>query len=148
MSEHRPNLRQRFEAFVQTLERFESIDSLLKKDDRPGMKRADYLFNNRQFVVEQKSLEIDPNDKPQKFVNRLMEENKVIVFGQVSTKMIFDKMPDGKKYQHELVLRLTRGIEKVISHADKQTRDTREIFSVLAATGIWPVDWVRKTENP
>jgi hypothetical protein len=129
-------LRERFEAFVKTLDDFESIDALLQNCDPRGKKRADYLLHKRQIIVEQKTLEGDPVGRPQKFFNGLMEQGRFLMYGQSSSNVIFSKLPDGESLRRELILRLNRAIEAGVSHADKQTEDTREIFSIPDALGV------------
>lgn len=136
MLTERASLRDRFEVFARTLDGFEDVDVLLKDNDPQGKKRADYLFAGRSIIVEQKTLEIDPKDKPQKFMDRLMEQGRFIAFGRVSTQSIFDKLPDGKKLYRKLIHKITAVIESDVSSADKQTRDTREIFGIPNAAGI------------
>jgi len=126
----------RFETFVRTMRGFESIDELLKGVRRDGKKRADYLLWDRQVIAEQKVLVADPLDKPQKFVNRLMEDGRIIVYGKRSTDAIFDGMPDGQKLKREMYLSITKSLEDSVAYADKQTRDTREQFGIPEATGI------------
>jgi hypothetical protein len=130
------DLKARFQEFVKTLDGFEDIDALLKDHDPPGKKRADYLFSERTIIVEQKTLETDPNDKPQKYMDRLMEENRFIGFGTFSTKQVFDKLPDGDKLYKTLIHKFTSVIEGIASNADKQTRDTRDIFGIPNAAGV------------
>src|SRR6266446_2962992 len=130
------SLRERFESFVKTLDGFEDIDALLKNCDLPNRKRADYLFSGRNIIVEQKALEVDPIEKPQKFIDQLMAQGRFIAYGQVSTKVIFDKLPDGEELQRQLVLKLSKVLDGLVSRADKQTRDTREIFSIQNAIGV------------
>lgn len=129
-------LRARFEAFVKTLEGFEDIDTLLKNQDVPGKKRADYLFQNRSIIVEQKSLEIDPADKPQKFLEQLIKEGKLMFWGTLSTEAIFRRMPNGDELRKQLALKIGKVVSDNVEYADKQTRDTREIFNIPGAGGI------------
>jgi len=129
-------LRVRFEAFVKTLEGFENIDTLLKNHEVPGKKRADYLFQSRSIIVEQKSLEIDPADKPQKFVEQLIKEGKLIFWGTLSTEAIFRKMPNGDELRKKLALKIGKVVSDNVEHADKQTRDTRAIFNIPDAGSI------------
>src|SRR2546430_5985734 len=77
------DLRDRFEQFVRTVDGFEHIDVLLRGNDPHGKKRADYLFLDRTIIVEHKTLETNPNDKPQKYIDRLMAENRFIAWGTV-----------------------------------------------------------------
>jgi hypothetical protein len=116
------DLRPRFEQFVRTLDGCEEIDCLLKDRDPPGKRRADYLFSGRSIIVEQKALETDPSEKTQNYLDRLMAENRDIGYGTSAYKNLLHKM--------------TSRIEEIASDADKQTRDTREIFGVPDAAGV------------
>jgi hypothetical protein len=129
-------LKKRFEAFVRTLPGFESIDDLLHGRDPPGKKRADYLFLNRSVIVEQKVLEVDPKEKPQQFVDGLMQEGRFIAYGRHSTASLFAQLPDGERLNQQLFDKLTHGVEDAVRQADKQTRDTKEIFAIPNATGV------------
>jgi hypothetical protein len=128
-------LRERFESFIKTIRGFEGIDELLRGVGHDGKKRGDYLLWDRQIIVEQKALVADPADRPQKFVNRLIAGGRPI-YGRTSTKVIFDKTPDGKELERKMLLTITKGLEDSVANADKQTRDTRAIFSIPDAVGI------------
>lgn len=130
------NLQQRFEAFIKTVRGFESIDELLKDVHLEGKRRADYLLWDRRVIVEQKTLVKDPADKPQKFVNRLLSRGRILAYGRHSTDRIFADMPDGDEQRRRMLLSITKGLEADFADADKQTRDTREIFSIPDAAGI------------
>jgi|ERR1700733_288232 len=130
------SLKDRFQRFVTKLDGFENIDELLNDDDPHGKKRADYMFAGRSIIVEQKTLEIDPNDKPQKFIDRLMEDRPVVGYGRFSTSEFLSKHPNGRKLYRDFIHKLTAVIEEDVSNADKQTRDTRQIFSIPNAAGV------------
>jgi hypothetical protein len=131
------DLRSRFEEFVRTFDGFEEIDCLLKDRDPPGKRRADYLFSKRSIIVEQKVLETDPSEKTQNYLDRLMAENRIIGCGTFALdKDDFYKLPDGEKLYKNLLHKMTSRIEEIASDADKQTRDTREIFGVPDAAGV------------
>lgn len=130
------NLLERFESFIRTVRGFESVDELLRNKHLEGKKRADYLLWEREVIVEQKVLVDDPSDKPQKFVNELMRKGRVLFYGPVSTNRLFDGMPGGEKQKRRMFLRITKGLEASFADADKQTRDTRDIFSIPRAVGI------------
>jgi hypothetical protein len=123
---------------VRTLDGFEDIDALLKDRDPPGKKRADYLFSNRSIIVEQKVLESDAGDKAQNYVHRLIEENRLAGgYGTfVIDKDTFRDLPDGEKLYKNLLHKTSSRLERIASDADKQTRDTREIFGIPDAAGI------------
>jgi hypothetical protein len=131
------SLRERFERFVKELDGFEDIDVLLKGRDLSGTKRADYLFAQRNIIVEQKVLEVDPHQKPQAFIDQLIKQGRILFLGgKVSTDVIFGKMPDGEELKKKLILKLTKVLDDDVAKADKQTRDTRDIFSIPNALGI------------
>jgi hypothetical protein len=132
----RPSLRERFEAFVQTLDGFESIDALLRGGDPQGKKRADYLVRNRQFVIEQKILQSNPAGRPQKFVDKLALERGIRIYGKVSTRQVFSGQTDAVDLQRRMVLDIARIIDDNVAAADKQTADTRLIFNIPDAAGI------------
>lgn len=129
-------LKERFETFIQTFDNFESIDELLNNADPHGKQRADYLLYGRKIIIEQKVLESDPIHKPQKFMDKLIEQRGILVFGRTSTKVIFKKLQDGDRLQRSLILKIAKVVDDCVAKADKQTRDTREIFSIPDAVGI------------
>jgi hypothetical protein len=133
------NLRERFEAFIKTVRGFESIDELLKDAHFEGKKRADYLLDDRQIIIEQKVLEHDPSDKAQKFINRLLKERGILAYGTHSTDRIFASMPDGDEQKRRMFLSITKGLEASFADADKQIRQTRNIFSVPDAVGMFVI---------
>ena len=130
------NLQHRFAAFIKTGRGSQSIDELLKDRHLEGKKRADYLLESRQIIIEQKTLVDDPADKPQKFVDKLMRKGRILAYGRVSTERIFAGMPDGNVQKRRMFLSITKGLEADFADADKQTRDTREIFSIPDAIGM------------
>lgn len=130
------DLRERFEAFVKTLRGFESIDELLKDVHIEGKKRADYLFLDRGFIVEQKVLVVDPSQRPQQYVDELVRQGRLMIFGKHPIERVFASLPDGDERKRELIRGITKGVEDSFTTADKQTRDTREILSIPDAVGI------------
>lgn len=130
-------LRARFESFVRTMAGFEDIDELLRNQQNlQGKMRADYFFASRQVIVEQKTLQSNPLTRPQKFAERVMRERWIVLMGTRSTKCIFSGQPDGASLQRRLMLNIARIIDDDVAKADKQTRDTRLIFSRQDAAGI------------
>lgn len=110
---------------------------MLKGRDPLGKRRADYLFSNRSIIVEQKVLETDPIEKQRRSLDRLRSENRIIGWGTFAlNKDAFYKLQDGEKLFKALLDKTTSGIEGIASLADKQTRDTREIFGIPDAAGI------------
>lgn len=99
-------LQDRLVAFVRTLDGFEDIDALLRNTDPHGVKRADYLLANRTVIVELKTVVSDPQSPV--------------------THPLSQRQAD----------KLTAVMERDVSHADKQTAGTREIFGIPNAAGI------------
>jgi hypothetical protein len=130
------DLSRRFDAYLRSVRGFESVDTLLDGVHLEGTKRADYLLWNRSVIVEQKTLESDPSDKPQKFMDRLLEERRVLAYGNVSTTQVFSQLSDGEEQERRLARSITKGLEDSLAMADRQTRDTREIFALSDALGI------------
>jgi hypothetical protein len=128
------SLKGRFREFIKTWDGFEDIGTLLKNKDPSGKQRADYLLSNRTVIVAEQAIEADRSDQIQKYFDRLLETKQVLIFGTVPAQKVFETMPEGKNHQQRLVRKLTVVVERDISKADKQTRDTREIFSIPNAT--------------
>jgi len=127
---------ERFEAFIKTRRGFENIDELLRQRHIEGKRRADYLAWDRRVIVEQKVLVMDPADKPQRFVEDLIKQRGILIYGRVSMEHVLARLPDGKELKRQFIRGLTKGVEDSFAAADRQTRDTREIFSIPDAVGI------------
>jgi hypothetical protein len=132
-------LKERFEGFMSVLDGVENIDTLMKECHLPGRQRADYLAFDRRVIIEQKSLDVDPDQKVQSFVDDLIRERGTLGTGQaslISLAHILEGLPDGNDLKKQLYHKLTKGIDDLLAKADKQTRDTRETFVVPYAIGI------------
>jgi hypothetical protein len=130
------NLLERFGTFIKTQRGFENIDELLRDVHLPDKRRADYLLWERQVIIEQKILVVDPADRPQKFVDELIQRGRILAYGRLSVERIFAGLPDGDELKSKMIRGITKGVEDSFAGADKQTRDTREIFSIPDAIGI------------
>jgi hypothetical protein len=126
-------LNERFKRFVGTLEGVEYIDSLTTGTP---LKSADYLINNRSVIIEQKILTTNPDHKVQKYADKLLGEGEIVANGRHSLHSVFDERPDGRQHYMRLVNKVSSVLEKDLSHADKQLRDTRKIFSIPGAVGV------------
>ncbi len=128
-------LNQRFERFVGTLEGFEDIDSLTSGMYADCL-RADYLINNRTVIIEQKTLTTNPKHKVQKYADLLLGEGKIVANGRHSLRPVFDAQPAGRWHSRRFINKLSSVLKDDLSHADKQLRDTRKIFSIPGAVGV------------
>lgn len=129
-------LQQRFESLLRTMEGLESVDTLLSGSPHETRKRADYLLWNRRVIVEQKVLLADQAHRPQRFIDRLMAQGRFLLYGQLSSDAIFRGLPDGEELKRDMFLSMTKSLEDTVAAADKQTRDTRAIFSIPNAVGM------------
>jgi hypothetical protein len=132
----KPTLRSRFESFVKTLDGFEDIDALLRGKGCDNRTRADYLFQGRQIIVEQKTLVSNPANRPQKFADKIMRDRGSIAIGSVSTRRIFSGQLDTSSLQRKLMLNIARIIDDDVAKADKQTANTRLILDISDAIGV------------
>jgi hypothetical protein len=128
-------LSDRFERFVRALQGFEDVDELMI-GVASEMKRADYLLRNRQIIIEEKTLTADPERKVQKYADKLLGEGQFTANGRFSLYPVLGEASDGINHHGRLLNDLSNVLEKNISDADKQLRDTREIFSISAAMGV------------
>src|SRR5947209_2372153 len=122
------SLKHRFGAFVRTTFGFEDIDRLSRGGRLPGRMKADYLLANRRFIIEQKSIEDDPIEKAQKFVEDVVHSRGIRAYGTVGIQEIFRKFADAAELNAALLARVTKSIEEKCAHADKQIRDTKLTF--------------------
>jgi len=72
-----PNLKERFERFMSILPGVEHVDALMEQCNLPGRQRADYLAFNRSVIIEQKSLDVDPDYKVPEFFEKHTNVNSI-----------------------------------------------------------------------
>jgi hypothetical protein len=132
-------LKARFESFMSALGGVENIDTLMKRCNLPGRQRADYLAFDRRVIIEQKSLDVDPDQKVQSFIDDLIRERGPLAIGQASltsVARILEGLPDGYNRKRRLYEKLTKGIDDILAKADKQTADTRLTFALPLSLGV------------
>jgi hypothetical protein len=129
-------LRERFERFMLSGKGVESIDELMRQCNLPNRKWADYLAFNRSVIIEQKSLDVDPDYKIANFLNDLIKSGRLIFWGQQSVTRLLEKLPGGNALKQQLVGKVTKVIDDILANADKQTRYTRMTFVIPHALGI------------
>jgi hypothetical protein len=132
-------LKDRFEQFMLSTRDVESVDQLMKNSMIEGRQRADYLACNRRVVIEQKSLDVNPDYKIQRFLNGLVSAGRLPRLGQTDWTLgeLLRKVgPDGPALFDELRERVTKVLDDIIAKADDQTRDTKQTFGISEAIGI------------
>jgi hypothetical protein len=103
-----------------------------------GRKRADYLACDRRVVIEQKSIDVNPDYKIQKFLDKLASAGHLPNSGQMDWLLpeLLRVVPDGPALFEELRERVTKVLDDIIVKADDQTRDTKQTFRIPEAIGI------------
>jgi hypothetical protein len=133
-----PTLKDRFQQFMLSTEGVESVDDLLKHCVLEGRNRADYLACDRRVVIEQKSIDVNPDYKIHKFLDKLANAGHLPSSGQTDWLLpeLLRVVPDGPALFEELRGRVTKVLDDIIAKADDQTRDTKQTFSIPEAIGI------------
>jgi hypothetical protein len=132
------SLKQRFERFMLSTPGVESIDDLVRprESELVGRKRADFLACGRRVVIETKSLEVDPVEKIQRFLDGLARSGRVPKTGDTTLAELLRDLPDGQAHYDALLARVTKVFDDNIARADDQARDTKSIFNIPEAIGV------------
>lgn len=135
-------LKDRFEQFMHSTRGVESIDQLLKQSVVEGRQRADYLACNRRVVVEQKSIDVNPDYKIQRFLNTLASAGRLPGRGQTDWTLgeLLSKVgPDGPALFDELRERVTKVLDDIIAKADfrREIRSRRFLFRRQSASLLY-----------
>jgi hypothetical protein len=110
-----PNLKERFERFMSILPGVEHIDALMEQCNLPGRQRADYMAFNRSVIIEQKSLDADPDYKVPEFFEKHTYVNSIGDADLTSFSHILRQLPDGTKLGIGLYRSLTKGLDDILS---------------------------------
>jgi hypothetical protein len=131
-------LKERFQRFMLSTPGVEGIDELLRSggSELKKRKRADFLACGRAVIVETKSLDVDPVEKVQRFLDRLAQAGCLPKCSDTTLEQVLRDLPDGQALYDELRGRVTKILDDDIANADDQTRDTKVIFGIPDAIGI------------
>jgi len=131
------SLNQRFKAFISQLPLAEVIDHLELPAEFDETKRADFLVENRQAVIELKSLESDPEYKIHTELKKHKKRDEYPLFyGEMEVHKILKHLPEGEHIQEGLFHKVSRSIEQAFREADKQIGATKQILGCPDAFGI------------
>jgi hypothetical protein len=131
------SLNQRFKAFISQLPSAEVIDNLEFSPEFDKSKRADFLVENREAIIEIKSLESDPEHKIHNELENHQERDEYPLFyGEMELNKVLKHLPDGDEIQKKLFYKISRSIEQSFREADKQIRATKEILSCPDSIGL------------
>lgn len=114
----------------------ESIDAIHARNPPTGRKFADYLAYDRRVIIEVKSLDSDPINKIQRFLDDRFRGRSLEIVGNTMLSDLFQDIPDGSRLFDELQDRVTKVLEDDIANADRQIRDSKLIFDLKDAIGV------------
>lgn len=131
------SLEQRFKEFLDTIAGVENIDNLNMTQQQKEAKKADYFAENRQLIIELKSLETDTEPKVEKILkpHRSRPEFPVF-FGGWEVSKVLKHLPDGEEINKELHLAITSSLKDIYRKANKQIRTTKSTFSLPNSQGL------------
>lgn len=131
------SLNDRFKTFLTRLPFAEAIDELELPPEFDDSKRADFLIDNRKAIIELKSLESDPEHKIHtELKNHQDRDEYPLFYGELELAKILKHLPDGVEIQKKMLYKISRSIEQSFREADKQIRDTKDIFNCPDSIGL------------
>jgi len=129
------DIEKRFERFMASTGGVESIDSLCA--EKEGSKKADYLWCERDVIVEQKVLRTDPGEKVQRELDKQSgREEYPLFYGSVDVNAIIKRLPNGEEIRKRIYFNITRSLEDIIRSAEKQIRDSKAELCLPESHGL------------
>lgn len=128
------SLKSRFEDFLINVFGAESVDASHVPTKQDPM-RADYYLADRRIVAEVKSLEVDPTYKGSVIINDYLEDTGIEVFGTLPLSRVVRNQQHGQDIDTAIYRRISRGVERICSKADKQLGTEFKKLPALA-TGL------------
>lgn len=131
------SLDERFKEFLGTLPEVENIDNLNMTQQQKDASKADYFVENRQVIIELKSLETDTEHKIEKILepHRSRPEFPDFYIGW-SLDKILKYLPDGKEINLQVIDAVTSSIKEIYRKANRQIRTTKSTFNLPNAQGV------------
>lgn len=130
-------LEQRFKEFLDSLIGVENIDKLNMTQQQKDAKKADYLAENRQLIIELKSLETDTEPKIEKILepHRTREEFPVF-FGKWEVNKVLKHLPDGEELNKQINEAITSSLQTIYRSANRQIETTKSTFNLPNSQGL------------
>jgi len=130
-------LEERFTDFIRNLQSAEIIDELKLNSEQTQSKKADFLFSERDFIGEMKSIKKDMEPKVHTILGKHRDRPEYpIFFGQWEVSKILKHLPDGEQVNREIFDAITSALEGNVEKANRQIRETKEAFKLKGAEGI------------
>lgn len=115
----------------------ESIDGLELPKNNIETKKADFLLDNRRTIVELKSLQIDPEYKVHKELEKHRNRNDFPLFyGEMEISQVLKHLPNGDNIYENLFYKFSRSIKNSFRKANKQIESTKSQFNCKDASGL------------
>lgn len=128
-------LAKRFAAFCDAVPGSERIDNIELTEDqkRSKLKRADFFFERRTILCELKSLETDTTDK---LVPILRDAGVPLAAGTFELTALIKHRPDYDELYRACMNALTTSVEDGLAQANRQIRETKQLFDIDEADGL------------
>jgi SEC-C motif len=131
------SLRERLPVFARSVPEAEVIDDLVLTPAQRSAQRADFFFKRRRIICETKTLVEDPTWK---IDDRLKPYQKrpewPVFYGAWELSKILRKFPDGADINRRVFEAITNAIQKAITDANRQIRDTKNTFDLPHSGGL------------
>jgi len=126
-----------FYDFLSDLPLSEGIDSLAKNIKHEGKQIADFFFLKRRITCEVKFLSKDTKEKVEKIVDGLRgREDFPVFYGSWELNKILKYLKDGDSIHEKIAYAVTSPIEDIVKDANRQIRDTKELFHESKSMGL------------
>lgn len=116
-------------SFLRSQDHVTLLDGHVAQPDR--VKIADYLFFNRQAVVELKTLKIDPKNKILDGAKALMESDDFpLIFGEYDLETAIKNTSGGQEHLDKIFSNATRMVEGVLRNAKQQIASSKRLLGL------------------
>jgi len=115
----------------------ERVDDIEMPHGYESSRRADYFLDQRNVVIELKSLETDPSEKIETVLQTRREQPDFpVFFGNAELGKVLEKLPDGDALHKKIAERITRSVEDAFRSAKHQIAETKRAFGLPASSGL------------
>jgi hypothetical protein len=123
--------------FLATFAEIENIDSLDLTQQQRDESKADYFAENRQLIIELKSLETDTEHKIEKIIEPHRSRPEFPDFyGEWQVSNVLKHLPDGEEINKQITDAVTSRLEKIYKKANRQIRATKSTFNLPDSQGL------------
>lgn len=117
--------------FLSSYSDAESIDAIMVPRPEEMRRRADFLFWNRQVIIEIKSLHNDPSSKIESIIRKHEDRPDFpLCYGEGRLSGVLQCLDDGDKVNRKIFGAITRSVEDALRSAEEQIEPAKEIFRI------------------